>query len=261
MTTMEECTTPRAETKLALGEEEPQRPYYAALDIKALGEGINLKTGKPYPVVALGIGIVDRTGKRLAGYGYSLPVEINEDAIEPRCAKEFWYNRNKVSQKVFDQLVSSCAAARQFITAKIKAADEKHLAFPCEITDRDLLSFAWQDIAREIDGIYRTWGTGRAKDLIWVGDCLDFDYGRTDALLLKYAGRTPVRYDPDGVRHWIEDCSSGRWTMEALAPEKHRQMCAMQKTADIKHDHDPTNDALSVATKYAHWATVLRDSK
>lgn len=253
---MDECKTPcsgNGETKESSEKQPPElrrntgnnidRPVYVALDIEKAGEG------KKYPILAVGFAAVDACGKPLYGSTFYLPELVTCDTFEPFCAENFWYDRTKVPQKVFDAMKEGCAKSFKHYATKTNSSDA-----------RILFESAWKDIAREIDHIYELFGTNTIADPIWVGDCLDFDYGYVNQALLEYADRLPVRFNGIKERHWIEDCGAGKDALKKLCPEKYARFKALREATGAKKTHNPGDDALYIATEYAIYCSVLKDA-
>ena len=209
--------------------EEPDRPVFVAVDTEGLGTDM-----VKYPTVAVAFAVVDATGKKLYTSENYMPYAVNEHTIEPRCYQEFWNNPEKCDPAVFQALQKNCKESR------FKSPEE-----------------FWQNISKTIDEIYEIFGP---KNVTWVGDCLDYDYGRIDYELMSRSIRPMgLRYDTETKqRHCVEDCDSGLEVLRQVNPDKYSTYKQWVAEAKLSHSHNCLDDALCIATKYVLFKKAVQ---
>lgn len=215
--------TPRAAVK---------QQFYAALDTEGLGDSMF-----DYPTVAVAFAVLDAQGTVHHKYQTYLPFDLSDKTLfEPRCYNEFWTNTAKCPKDVFEALVKKCRES-----------------------EHKTVSDGWKAVGKAIDEIYAKFDS-EEHPLQWVGDCLDYDYGRVEAYLSHYKARSEgLRYNPlrPGKRHWIEDCGSGKEVLKILYPERYAGYKEMLKSAGVSKTHDCQDDAIYIATDYVFHARAL----
>lgn len=203
---------------------------YVAVDTEGLGADL-----VRFPTVAVAFAAVDASGRKLYTWQGYMPYNVCKDTIEPRCFDEFWNNPAKCDPKALPALQKSCAES------KYASRDD-----------------FWQAVSTVIDEIYELFGPG---NVTWVGDCLDYDYGRIDCELMCRSIRPMgLRYDTKTKkRHYIEDCGSGRELLKSVNPDKYATYKRAVEATGLKHTHDCLDDAILIATKHALYQKTVAD--
>lgn len=267
MDTQNPPITPRdGEVKTSAGHGQ----CYVAVDTEGLGDNM-----WEYPTVAVAFAVVNHEGKQLYTWQGYAPYEVSEKTIEPRCYKEFWSNPKKCQPEVFKALQDKCRAALEACVkslevdeSSVQKAYAKGLELDVSTLQKVLVDqhldakevykcagsmLFWHSVSNAIDEIYDLFDS-EEHPLIWVGDCLDYDYGRLEAYLARYTKRPlGLRYNlkNPGQRHSIEDCDSGREVLKQLCPEAYSDYKNDVQNSGVKHSHDCLDDAIGIATKYA----------
>lgn len=228
---------------------------YVAVDTEGLGDNM-----WEYPTVAVAFAVVNHEGKQLYTWQGYAPYEVSEKTIEPRCYKEFWSNPKKCQPEVFKALQDKCQKA---LVAHAKGVEVggsmlqkvmvDHGLDTKDVSEHTATTLFWHSVSNAIDEIYDLFDS-EEHPLIWVGDCLDYDYGRLEAYLARYTKRPlGLRYNlkNPGQRHSIEDCDSGREVLKQLCPYVYSDYKNDVQNSGVKHSHDCLDDAIGIATKYA----------
>ena len=202
------------------------KQFFAAIDTEGVGDSMF-----SWPTVAVGIAVVDEDGTLHHKHQTYMPYNLSEkEYFEPRCYTEFWKNTAKCPAEVLMALIEKC-----------------------NNTEHKTMKDAWEAVGRAIDEIYAKFDSPECP-LIWVGNCLDYDYGRVEAYLSKYKARAEgLRYNPlrPGKRHYVEDCGSGADLMKLVRPDLYVEFKDRLAATKLRHTHDCLDDAIYIATHYA----------
>lgn len=217
--------TPRPEAK-----QTDHGPVFVAVDTEGLGANM-----VKYPTVAVAFAVVDAQGRKLYTWQGYAPYQVDESTIEPRCYKEFWNNPDKCDPAVFRALQKSCKESKYKESAVF-----------------------WYAVSETIDEIYELFGP---KNVTWVGDCLDYDYGRLDYELMSRNIRPlGLRYDTKTQqRHCVEDCDSGLEVLRLVNPDKYSTYKRWVEETGLKHSHNCLDDAVLIATKYVLFKKAVQE--
>ena len=105
----------------------------------------------------------------------------------------------------------------------------------------------WIEIALYLDELENRYPEDTHK-IKFLTDNASFDIGNIDYYLEKYTGRKPMRYSESGKYRSI----IGSDDMFFMIPERIRKEYSDKIDSQVKHDHNPVNDAHYIYLQYVY---------
>lgn len=217
--------------------DEGEYPAYIAVDTEGLGAHL-----RKYPTVAVAFAVFTNKGRLIYTFQAYLPHRnLTKDDIEPRCRREFWDNREKTPEGIWERLVQNCN-------------DSPY---------KDVQA-GWRAVDNAIQEIYDIFGpiakAKADKRLSWVSDHPAYDVGRLNYYLCEYVDRQEVWYNGEKY-HFTNDAGEGIEAMKQLHPDLHTVFKqALAATGYSKKKHDCVEDAKFIGAEYALYTWHLQQS-